>query len=262
MHDAVPSTAEHMTLLNLEDASVCRGGLLEGILALFTRLVDIGEVLVWSRSRPVPGEMAEVSMAEIPLLKLKFKPEARLGDDGKTFTRLLSLDFAGFYLAEADLSTEARAHVPDVRNFIWLSDDQGNHSLLLPNAPLESCSAIHSLAFQTETWLNYRNEDWLKYFTLPYFLYPLHPSRSYLNCESVASALYLALLRAKAHRYSTISPLLPLCFKDTPFDKPEKFILDQLVEACGATHPDAIAIRLLLWCVLFEPRSNFAKSFF
>jgi hypothetical protein len=238
-----------MTLLNLEDASVCRGGLLEGVLESLTRLVDVGEILAWSRSRPRPGDKAELSLVEIPLLKLKFRPQARLDDDGKPITRLYSLDFAGCYLAEADLSTDARAHVPDVRNFVWLTDNQDNHSLLMPNAPPQSCSATHSLAFQTETWLEYRNTEWLKYFKLPYFLYPLHPSRSYLNCESVASALHLALLRARASRFSTIAPLLPLCFKDTPFDKPEKFILDQLVEACAVVHPDAIAIRLLLWYV-------------
>ena len=252
----VPSTEEPLTLLNPEDASICRGGLLEGILASLTRLVNVGNILIWSRSRPTkPGELCEVSLVEIPLLKLKFRPEARVGDDGVSTTRLYSLDFAGLFVAEDDLSAHARTHVPDLRNFIWLSDNQSNHFLLLPNVQSRRFK-VRSLALNTEMvpdWSSLGNVRCAGQIERPYFLYPLHPSQSYLTCSSVASALFLALQRAHTRHFHTITSLLPLCFTDTPYKKDEEGIFRELFNECSEDmHPDAIAISALLWCVLIS----------
>jgi hypothetical protein len=120
---------------------------------------------------------------------------------------------------------------------------------------------VSPLPFATEQRLDYTDDrEWIKYFKereMAYFVYELHTSEEYLKAESVVSALNLAHHLAAVRQYHLISPLLPLLFKDTPYDKIENWLLGKTIEKCVSTlnlrvradngHPDAVGMALRLY---------------
>ena len=141
-----------------------------------------------------------------------------------------------------------------------LEDDEHTKFLLLPTANTNRM-IVTPLPFATEQRLDYFNDrEWIKLFQereMAYFVYELHTSEEYLKAESVVSALNLAHSLVAVRQYHLIPPLLPLLFKDTPYDKIENWLLGKIIEKCASscnelvraenTHPDAVGLLLRLY---------------
>ena len=77
-----------------------------------------------------------------------------------------------------------------------------------------------------------------------YFLYPVHVSRTFLLHRSLASALYLLVLRLLARNYRAAFALANAIATDKSYTNGERCIFTYTAEALFDQHPDAVACRL------------------
>ena len=81
----------------------------------------------------------------------------------------------------------------------------------------------------------------------------MHTSLAFLHCSTLASTLYLLLLRLLARDYEACSRLTETCTLDVDFTPEEQWVAAQLGRAEHDCHPDAHACRLkLLLAVMYS----------
>ena len=80
------------------------------------------------------------------------------------------------------------------------------------------------------------------------YVFPIHPSGSFIETESLASALYLVLLRLLNRDYIGAAQLIATCHNDDKFTTEERWIMNQFKrdDDNKDSHPDANACRLML----------------
>jgi hypothetical protein len=83
-----------------------------------------------------------------------------------------------------------------------------------------------------------------------YFLYPIHISHTFLSADTMASNLYLLLLRILHRSYESAYKLARVCETDLQMNAEERWIFQQLEQTMDDKHPDCCALRLLLASVL------------
>ena len=116
----------------------------------------------------------------------------------------------------------------------------------VPSAPW-SCSVV--LERSNAAWCSNLQSD------LRHYLYTIHLSGTFLTPTSLASTLYMLLLRWMSRRYDKVFQLLPSCFSDTKMEPHEQQIFDLLAgdseyrEIADDGHPDSIACKLKLLSV-------------
>ena len=78
------------------------------------------------------------------------------------------------------------------------------------------------------------------------YVYPVHTSCTFLFARTVASGLYLLLLRLLTQHYAIAFEMIDTCVSDTPLSREEQQIWDQYDAFTPDSHPDAYACRLKL----------------
>ena len=92
--------------------------------------------------------------------------------------------------------------------------------------------------------------------------YPVHPSGSFVQTETLASALYLVLLRLLNRDYVQAAPLISTCHTDQKFSIEERWIMSLINTVQDGSqdkldaHPDAHACRLMLALVCIQCGEN------
>ena len=97
---------------------------------------------------------------------------------------------------------------------LLLSNSNDELSVLVPAWP--PCRPkIESVPFSTELVLNRTDGKWLQNLEHPYYTYPVHVSLSFLYSTTLASALYLLLLRYLHRQYRSVVRLVETVSSDT-----------------------------------------------
>ena len=245
------SAADDPRCLQLVNISAAAPGSVLGRLAAWCcRLDHVSQVLVWSTSAAGPGEVGGITSVDFPRLKASFVP--RRGVDG--VVRLFSRDHDGKFVSDRRTPALLK-QLRGVPTSVVLEDAIGQQYLLVPSLVL-SRPVITANPFSTELVAT-ATQEWGNVMKSRTFLYALHPSGTFLQCDTLSSSLYLLVLRLLTRDYLAVSRLLPACATDEPFLPDQQFMLKMLAprdpeKGMQDMHPDAIATRLRLALVCVE----------
>ena len=81
------------------------------------------------------------------------------------------------------------------------------------------------MPFSTDLVLDRSNKTWFNTLEHPYYTYPVHVSLSFLYSTTLASALYLLLLRYLSRQYKAVVRLVDTVGTDSVLTKEEDNIL-------------------------------------
>lgn len=134
---------------------------------------------------------------------------------------------------------------------VLLSDSNHEISILVPSIhPVRPF--IASSPFSTELVMDRADKKWYDALDTKYYLYPVHVSLSFLFTPTLASALYLLLLRFLHRQYNEAVRLATAIATDTHFTKEERKIFKALRESLRDCHPNAHAARLKISLVTID----------
>lgn len=141
--------------------------------------------------------------------------------------------------------------IKGIPHSLLLSDSNHEISILVPSIhPVRPF--IKSAPFSTELVLHRADNKWYDALDTKYYLYPVHVSLSFLFTPTLASAIYLLLLRFLHRQYSEVVRLANAIATDTHFTKEEKRIFKTMRESLRDCHPDAHAARLKISLVTID----------
>jgi hypothetical protein len=259
----VDKDAKVHTLVSLLQASA--GGLAGSVRKLcdiLLRLDNLSHVMAWTsstvESKGTRG--VRVDLVELPRLGLTFHSvddKILAGKSTNVVTRLYCADHAGLFVSDSAIACQrTQKLLTGLPHCVVLErrDDAALFVLLPANAqPLvraqQGTGGFSSLRLD----LDRTNESWLDNISdgTRHYLYPIHPSRSFLFTPSLASALYLLLLRYINCQYDEVFRLADFCVCDEKLSNEQQQIFDHIV-AVGSidNHTDSIACRLKLMLVI------------
>jgi hypothetical protein len=278
--------ASNRVLLNLLAAP--KESPLFHLASVLTRLDDLSHVLVWARRLPATGcaaaaaaaagedggaqgddwsgDMGRIMLIELPRLKLRFQPRPAALANGTTVTRLFSLDYSGWFVADDLAFDGGRANegaasgarflhelLRGVPHCIVLQNAKDDLQVLVPNHEVRR-PKVRGDPFGANLVFDRDSEGWKGVMaSARCYLYPVHSSRSFLQTPSLDSALYLLLLRFLARDYEGAARLCDACAVDVAFSPQQRWIFGMLEHPDDA-HPDARALRVrLLLSLQYSP---------
>ena len=229
-----------MSLLNLQLAP--EKSALRRVADLFTRLDNISHILVWSKRTPPISQADDLAIEriELPRVRLSFSR----GADG----RLYSEQHSGYYVSN-ERSRLTCTLLEGVQSALLLENAEGELFILCaatgkPNRP---CMGL----FPSQVLLDRSNAEWLSRLSdIRHYLYPMHLSRTLLFTPTLASALFLLLLRFITRQYEAVFRMADSCVSDIKLTDDEQQLFDALDIVSTDHHPDAHACRLRIWLAL------------
>lgn len=241
---------EEMELLDLLYAE--KDSQLYSLATVISRLETLAHVLCWSRNVGNCNDGSFPDAIELPRLSLTFI--TRTDQNGKT--RLESSDHAGLYIHDNafGLDKQITDMLRGMPQSLVLTDSNGQHTILCAALPVLR-PVIPDDPFSTELVLDRQRMTgdgarswvdgiaWAKHVD-KYFLYPVHVSKTFLLHRSLASALYLLVLRLLNRNYQDAFSLANAISTDKEYSLAERCIFSYLAEAVFDQHPDANACRL------------------
>ncbi len=156
--------------------------------------------------------------------------------------RLFSMDHVNLFVTNerSKLTSDLIRGIP---HSILLADSNHEVSILVPSIhPIRPF--ISSAPFSTELVLARHDKKWYSALDTKYYLYPVHVSLSFLFTPTLASAIYVLLLRFLHRQYNEVVRLANSIATDTHFTKEETKIFKSLRESLRDCHPNAHAARL------------------
>ena len=255
-------------LLDLKNAPA--GSYLASLVDVMVRLDNLSHILAWAAlplaarkegesgmSAVAPEEFrplepravcqSDISYVLLPRLKLSFCVRTVDG-----VTRLYSLDHSDFYITNTrtDTAVELLQGIP---HSLLLSNANGELQVLVPSFP-PARPTIAARPFSTELVLIREDKKWRKCLDQPYFMFPVHISLSFLYSTTLASALYLLLLRFLNRDYQKVAQLVDTISSDVELTEEENQTLQFLASDKNSVdlHPDAHACRLKISLVLLD----------
>ena len=174
---------------------------------------------------PESPEDFNIDLIELPRLKMAFRAQV----DGKGVTRLYSIDHVNLFVTNkrSDLTTSLIRGIP---HSLLLSDQNEEILILVPSIHPRR-PFIGSAPFSTELVLDRTDKEWDDSLDTKYYIYPVHISLSFMFTPTLASALYLLLLRFFHRDYDQVFQLVNAIGTDTAFSAEEDHIFTALGEA-------------------------------
>jgi Ca2+-binding EF-hand superfamily protein len=191
-------------------------------------------------------ELLDLPLIELPRLKMSF--HTRISDDGEC--RLYSLDHADLYVSNAR-SDDLESITAGIPHSLIMSNDMGELSMLVPCVSVVRPS-IASSPLSTEIVLERNDLWWNLVLDTRYFIYPIHVSLSFVFTPTLASALYLMLLRLLHRDYAEVFRLADTIGSDSDLSSEERHLLLTLGEANSDTHADACACRIKITLAVMD----------
>eukprot|EP00940_MAST-03C_sp_MAST-3C-sp2_P002781 g2781.t1 len=267
--DGTTTSLPRLRLLNVMYAGRgSGGGVLHQLRGLMGRLDSLSYSLAWTTSTPAgvdgrgglkrdtSGTRIGVDVVEFPRLKLSFRAKSETDPLTKKQTiRLYSEDHDGLYLSNAaSRCPRLQKLLRGLPHSVVLQSARADNSffVLLPSTARPSVvfdSVVGNGGFASpKLCLTHGDEKWMRHLdpSVRHYLYPVHGSRLFLSTPTLASALYLLLMRFIGQQYDQVFQLTKFCLKDTALSPEERQIARQLSEIQYDRHPDAIACRLQL----------------
>ncbi len=223
------------------------------VLNTLSRLENASHILCWCRSSSVTTKKnsePNLDLIELPRLNMSF--QEKLDENG--VMRLYSLDHVNLFVTNqrSNLTTKLMRGIP---HSLLLSTTNGELHLLVPVLhPVRPM--IVSNPFSTELVMNrLLNPDWYSALEAKYHLYSIHVSLSFLFSPTLASSLYLLLLRLLHRSYDESFRLANTIGTDVAFSVEENVIFSAFGQCNNDFHPDAHAVRLKIWSVMLDAPS-------
>ena len=247
---------EELVLLDLLHAP--RGSYLYHLANVLVRVENLSHILAWARfdeskdlTKPLALSQADLRVVTLPRLKLTFLARAVPSTRGEV-VRLYSVDHADLYITNErnTMITELLAGLP---TSLLLSNSNGEMSVLVPSVP--PCRpAIATVPFSTELVMHRSDKTWYAALENPYYIYPVHVSLSFLYSTTLASALYLMLMRYLNRQYHQVVRLVDTVASDTDLTLEENNSLQFMTSSKVSRdcHPDAHACRLKISLVMLD----------
>eukprot|EP00941_MAST-03F_sp_MAST-3F-sp1_P005039 g5039.t1 len=265
-NEMIDESIPPQTLLSLMYARP--NGPLARMAEILQRLDNLSHCMCWTNTamntetrRGLP-----IDLVELPRVKLTFKAISEKDHTGRQTTRLYSTDHENLFVSnEARTSRQVQILLDGIPHAIVL-ERKGDGALyvLLPATARPCANLLEAVRGFTATELRLDNgySDWLSNLgNVRHYLYPVHLSRWYMSCPTLASALYLLLLRFLNRQYERVFQLAESCIKDSELTAEEKQIAAQLADVKRDKAPDAVACRLRLCLITSGTPVNEALPF-
>uniref|UniRef100_A0A0G4G6D4 ubiquitinyl hydrolase 1 n=1 Tax=Chromera velia CCMP2878 TaxID=1169474 RepID=A0A0G4G6D4_9ALVE len=210
---------------------------LHSLARVLVRLEPLSHILCWTRQLDYDvneGGRLTLDLVQLPRLKLSFS--ARVDSQGNV--RLWSLDHAHLFVSNntGGLVSKLLQGIP---HSLVLSDAHGTLNVLVPAFAVVR-PRISAHPFSTELVVDRADQGWYEDLDTRYYLYRIHVSLSFLFTPTLASGLYLLLLRLLNRNYSEVFRLAGTIGTDTTFTQEESDIFNSIAHVADA-HPDAAA---------------------
>jgi thiol-disulfide isomerase/thioredoxin len=229
------------------------------ILKSLCRLEDLSHILVWCNKNDdhsnnegkmnnnTFNNLLSIDQIDLPRLKMKLKPKKNKNGN----IHLYLLDQDGWYITDS-ISTSYHNNksllniLKGTSNSIFIENDSGEIQLLMANH--DCCRPVSSKLPFTTNLVFYRNSvTWMEVMSRRYYLYPIHTSKTFLDTTSLASRLYLILLKFLRRDYVGAVKLINVIAIDVLFTSEEQWVFNLIQQrTLDDHHPDAHACRLKL----------------
>ena len=225
---------------------------LHALVRLILRLDCLANVLAWSKSDPNASPNAPISIDTIELPRLHLTFEKKLSAiTGKV--QYVCVEQTGMYLTGYDDSLRFADLLEGLPRAVLLTNADNEYFVLLPaiakpvlTKALGSGPATYNMVMSmtNKVWLANTGEA-------AYFTYPIHSSGCFMSSRSIASSLYLLVLRIMSRNYRDAFRLIESCVCDHVLTPQEKQIYDVMGTIKDDSHPDVHACRLKLYFVTY-----------
>lgn len=152
-----------------------------------------------------------------------------------------------------ELTDELLGGIP---HSLLLSNSNGERSVLVAADPAVR-PVIGSVPFSTALVIDQDDGGWASALENPYYVYPVHISLSFLYSTTLASALFLLLLRYLHRQYKQVVRLVDTVATDATLSREEQNTLQLLTRHRGRAHspdehPDSHACLLHISLVMID----------
>lgn len=216
-------------------------------------LDTFSNIVAWSKTKPEdnPKEKVHIPISidliELPRLRLTF--EKKQDREGKVI--YTCLDHAGLYIAGYEPKLKFAPLLDGIPRVLLLKNADDEYFALIPSiakpallAAKTSKQFFFTTSMSNQEWITNSGEG-------TNFIYPIHASGVFMASKSIASSLYLLLIRLMTRKYEEAYGLLEACISDIPFTVQEKQIYDQIATIKDFINPDLHAFRLKLFVLTF-----------
>ena len=227
-------------------------GTLHALVRLVLRLDCLANILAWSKSDPSasPNSLISIDTIELPRLRLTFekKISAITGH-----VQYVCVEQSGMYLTGYDDSLRFADLLEGLPKAVLLRNADNEYFVLLPAiAKPVLTRALGSGPATYNMVMSMTNKQWLANTgEAAYFTYPIHSSGCFMSSRSIASSLYLLVLRLMSRNYRDAYRLIESCVCDNVLTPQEKQIYDVIGTIKDDFHPDVHACRLKLYFVTY-----------
>ncbi|KOO20988.1 hypothetical protein Ctob_000046 [Chrysochromulina tobinii] len=215
----------------------------------------VADEFTWASGIDAPFELVP-EIIELPRLKLTLRVERELPsgeyrlystDHDRQFVPDLSssgVERGGSGL-DRQVAGPARALAASIPHALLLCSANEEYTIVVPNVMMVR-PVVQDQPFSTDLVLVREGEEGAKWHATAqtkYFSYPIHVSNAFLQPPSLASALYLLVLRIQARDYAGASTLIGSISTDGAMTKEEEQIFN-LLGVLKDGHPDLHAVRI------------------
>jgi hypothetical protein len=245
-------SASDIEFVLLDLLAAPKGSLLESLATVLACIEAIGSILAWApydeakdMGKPTAVAQEDLAIVALPRLKLTFQAR-RVGGT----VRLYSIDHADLFITNErdELTDELLAGIP---HSLLLSNSNGERSVLVA-ADMPIRPIIATVPFSTALVIDQGDAKWASALENPYYVYPVHISLSFLYSTTLASALYLLLLRYLHRQYKQVVRLIDTVSTDVSLTREENNTLRLLTSRSPDEHPDSHACLLHISLVMVD----------
>jgi len=222
----IDNSVTPVKLVNLLNVSAS----LRSVRDVLTRMENLSHIFVWA------NEQNSIVAIELPRLRLSFEMRKE---------RLYCNEHAGLFVSSPKkfVDADTRKLLTGIPHGLVLQNESGALFVLVPSATRPTRPPSRSTPLPTALLMERNNKIWLEGLgDTRHYLYPIHRSRQFLFATSLASSLYLLLLRLLARKYDSAFRLCTACTSDQPLSDEEAHIFDQLKYVANDPIADAVAV--------------------
>ena len=225
---------------------------LHALVRLVLRLDCLANVLAWSKSDPHSSQKAPISIDTIELPRLRLTFEKKVSSITNN-VQYMCVEQSGMYLTGYDESLRFANLLEGLPRAVLLTNADNEYFVLLPAiAKPVLTKALGSGPATYNMVMSMTNKQWLANTgEAAYFTYPIHYSGCFMSSRSIASSLYLLVLRLMSRNYRDAFRLIESCVCDNVLTPQEKQIYDVIGTIKDDFHPDVHACRLKLYFVTY-----------
>ena len=221
---------------------------LHSLIRILLRVESFAHIIAWTKEKVTPDADISVDLIELPRLRLSF--EKKILSDGTV--RYICLEQNGQYIAAYSDELKFYNVLDGLSHTILLTNEDNEYSVVIPATikPVLIKSKVAKYSYKMIAVMT--DKDWLANTgESGYFTYPIHSSGCFISSRSIASTLYLLLLRLMSHNYVEAFKLIESCVCDKQLTPQEQQIYNIIADIKDDLEADCFACRLKLYFVTF-----------